>query len=60
MKKVVSFIICLVLAVGLYIPCRDLAVLERGYTDAIGGEVLVPFAVMIAYVWYADWAKEEA
>ena len=59
MKKVVSFIICLLLAVGLYIPCRDLAVLERGYTDAIGGEVLVPFAVMLGWLLVSEWESEE-
>ena len=59
MKKIIDFVLALAVAVGLYIPCREIAIMERGYTDAIGGEALVPVAVLIAYVWYADWAKEE-
>ena len=59
MKKAVSFIICLLLAVGLYLPCRDLAVLERGYTDAIGGEVLVPVLVMLGWLVVSEWESEE-
>ena len=58
MKKIIEFILALAMAVGLYVPCRELAVLERGNT-AFGGEVLIPVLVLIAYVWYADWAKEE-
>ena len=57
MKKVVSFIICLLLAVGLYIPCRDLAVKERGTTNALGGEVLVPFVVMLGWLVVSEWEE---
>ena len=74
MKKVVSFIICLVLAVGLYLPCRDLAVLERGMRQrviagteyreaqsagAIGGEVLVPVLVMLGWLLVSEWESEK-
>ena len=58
MKKIIEFILALAIAIGLYLPARELAVLERGNT-AFGGEVLIPVLVLIAYVWYADWAKEE-
>ena len=58
MKKAVSFIICLLLAVGLYIPCRDLAVEERG-SHAFGGEVLVPFMVMLGWIIVSEWESEE-
>lgn len=57
MKKVIEIILTLAIAIGLYLPARDLAVLERGNT-AFGGEVLIPIAVLVAYVWYADWVKE--
>jgi hypothetical protein len=57
MKKVISFIICLLLAVGLYIPCRDIAVRERGNT-AFGGEVLVPFMVMLGWFVVSEWEEE--
>ena len=57
MKKIIEFILALAIAIGLYIPARELAVLERGNT-AYGGEVLVPIMVLIAYVWFVDWAKE--
>ena len=57
MKKVIEIILTLAIAIGLYIPARELAVLERG-TSAYGGEVLVPIMVLVAYVWYADWVKE--
>lgn len=59
MKKVASFIICLLLAVGLYIPCRDLAVRERGTTNAYGGEVLVPVLVMLGWFIVSEWESEE-
>ena len=58
MKKVIEIILTLAIAIGLYIPARELAVLERG-TSAYGGEVLVPIMVLVAYVWYADWVKEK-
>lgn len=58
MKKVVSFIICLVLAVVLYLGCRDLAVMERGTTNAYGGEVLVPFMVMLGWFVVSEWEDE--
>ena len=57
MKKIIEFIIALAIAIGLYLPARELAVLERG-NEAFGGEVLVPIMVLVAYVWYADWVKE--
>ena len=53
MKKIIEFILALAIAIGLYIPARDLAVLERGNT-AFGGEVLIPVVVLIAYVWYGN------
>ena len=58
MKKIIEFIFALAIAIGLYLPARELAVLERG-TSAYGGEVFIPVLVLIAYVWYADWAREE-
>lgn len=58
MKKIIEFILALAIAIGLYLPARDLAVMERGNT-AFGGEVLIPVLVFIAYVWYADWKREE-
>lgn len=58
MKKIIDFVLALAIAIGLYLPARDLAVMERG-NEAFGGEVLIPVLVLIAYVWYADWAKEE-
>ena len=58
MKKGVSFIICLVLAIGLYLGCRDLAVRERGTTNAYGGEVLVPFVVMLGWLLVSEWVEE--
>jgi hypothetical protein len=57
MKKVVSFIICLVLAIGLYLGCRDLAVAQRGTTNAYGGEVLVPFMVMLGWFVVSEWEE---
>lgn len=60
MKKIIDFILAVAMAVGLYMPCREIAVMERGYTDAIGGEALVPVLVLIGYVIFADAFKEEA
>ena len=59
MKKIIEIILTLAIAIGLYIPCRELAVLERG-NEAFGGEVIVPVLVLIAYVIFADAFKEEA
>lgn len=61
MKKIIDFVLALAVAVGLYVPCRELAIIERGYTDAIGGEALVPVAVLIVWVVVKDWLckKEE-
>ena len=61
MKKIIDFVLALAVAVGLYIPCRELAIIERGYTDAIGGEALVPVMLLIVWVVVKDWmSKEEA
>ena len=57
MKKVVSFIVCLLLAVGLYLGCRDLAVAQRGTTNAYGGEVLVPVLVMLGWLVVSEWEE---
>ena len=61
MKKILGFILMVVLAVAVYIPCREFAIMERGNT-AYGGEVLVPVLVFLTYVIVADWfsEKEEA
>ena len=61
MKKIIDFVLALAVAVGLYIPCREIAIMERGYTDAIGGEALVPVMLLIVWVVVKDWmSKEEA
>lgn len=57
MKKVIEFIIAIALAVGLYLPCRQYGISERG-NEAYGGEVLVPLVVFISYIWYEDWQRE--
>ena len=57
MKKIIEIILTLAIAIGLYLPARELAVLERGNT-AYGGEVLIPIAVLVAYVWWSDVCKE--
>ena len=59
MKKIIDFVLAVAVAVGLYIPCREIAIMERGYTDAIGGEALVPVAVLIVWVVVKDKMKEE-
>ena len=46
MKKFLFWIMALILAVGLYIPCRSVAVSERG-NKTIGGEVVIPLAVIL-------------
>ena len=58
MKKLIGFIIAVIIAVGLYIPCRGFAVEERG-NEAYGGEVLVPLLVMLGYVWWEDYEREK-
>ena len=61
MKKIIDFILAVAIAVGLYMPCREIAVMERGYTDAIGGEALVPVVFFIIWFIVKDWLnKEEA
>ncbi len=52
MKTILFWILTLVLAVGLYIPCRSFAVSERegkGIDSAgvYGGEVLLPVMVVL-------------
>lgn len=46
MKRFLFWLLAVVLAVGLYIPCRNAAVSERG-NKAIGGEIVLPLAVLI-------------
>lgn len=59
MKKIIDFVLALAVAVGLYVPCRELAIIERGYTDAIGGEALVPVMLLIVWVVVTDWMSKE-
>ena len=59
MKKIIDFVLALAVAVGLYIPCREIAIMERGYTDAIGGEALVPVMLLIVWVVVKDWMSKE-
>ena len=58
MKKVIGFIVALVIAVMLFFPCRSYAIEERG-NKAIGGEVLVPFMVMLGWIIVSEWESEE-
>lgn len=60
MKKIIDFVLALAVAVGLYIPCRELAIIERGTSEGIGGEFLVPVMLLIVWVVVKDWLKEEA
>ncbi len=54
MKKILGFILMVVLAVAVYIPCREFAIMERGNT-AYGGEVLVPVLVFLTYIVVMDY-----
>ena len=56
--EILGFILMVVLAVAVYIPCRELAIMERGNT-AYGGEVLVPFMVFLTYIVVMDYWKEK-
>lgn len=54
---VIGFILMVVLAVAVYIPCREFAIMKRGNT-AYGGEVLVPFMVMLGWLVVSEWEEE--
>ena len=57
MKRLLDFILMLVASVLAYIPCRELAVLERG-NDFLGGEILVPALVIVMWMLITDWLDE--
>ena len=57
MKRLLDFILMLVASVLAYIPCRELAVLERG-NDFLGGEILVPVLVIVMWMLITDWLDE--
>lgn len=57
MKKVIDFVLMLAVSVLAYIPCRELAIIERG-NEFIGGEICVPALIIVAYVLISDWLEE--
>lgn len=57
MKKVLYVILILVLMWLVYMPCRALAVAERGTDLYIGGEALVPFLVPLVAMYIAEFKK---
>lgn len=57
MKRLLDFILMLVASVLAYIPCRELAVIERG-NDFLGGEMLVPVLVIVMWMLITDWLDE--
>ncbi len=56
---VIGFILMVVLAVAVYIPCREFAIMERGTSEGIGGEALVPVLVFLTYIVVMDYWKEK-
>lgn len=62
MKKTIDFILMVGMAIGFYVPCRTMAILERG-SKAFGGEVLVPLMVLLVWIFVkdklAEWEEEE-
>ena len=59
MKKVIDFVLMLAVSVLAYIPCRELAVIERG-NEFIGGEMLVPVFVIVVWMCVTDWLDERS
>lgn len=57
MKKVIGFVLMLAVGVLAYIPCRELAIIERG-NEFIGGEICVPVMILVGYVLISDWKEE--
>lgn len=59
MKKVIDFVLMLAVSVLAYIPCRELAIIERG-NEFIGGEMLVPVFVIVVWMCVTDWRDERS
>ena len=57
MRKAIDFLLMLAMAVRMYIPCRDFAILERG-NEYYGGELLVPILIIVAWMNITDWLDE--
>lgn len=57
MKKIIDFVLMLAVSVGAYIPCRELAIIERG-NEFLGGEMLVPVLVIVVWMMATDWVDE--
>ena len=57
MKKLLDFVLMLAVSVLAYIPCRELAVIERG-NEFLGGEILVPVLVIVMWMLITDWLDE--
>lgn len=59
MKNFFILIVAAIIAVMLYLPCRDLAVRERKTSEGIGGEILLPFGTMLGACLYICEERSE-
>jgi hypothetical protein len=59
MKRLLDFILMLAASVGAYIPCRELAIIERG-NEFLGGEMLVPVLMIVVWMMATDWRDERS